>query len=207
MARSRIEVHAEVIEEQRKRLEAAMTVSPEMNKRLREDIFQEMKAARDRIVSHIKFKNGDPRHTAHAVKRYVARKYLGGVISIASGGKGGAPNDYEPPRKVYPGPGGKRGGNRMIRSKRTDDIMHTGDRDFILRFVNAGTHPRYAAGRNLTGKSNRRALYRMQEEGDWYRGSIAPRGFFKQYGQLSLDLAVKNISEAIDDAFNRLFKG
>ena len=37
-------------------------------------------------------------------------------------------------------------------------------------------------GRNMSGKSNRRALYKLQDEGDYYRGSIAPRNFFSQAG-------------------------
>lgn len=203
MPRTQIEIHAEVLEQQRQRLERAMTVCPEMQKRLREEIFQEMKAARDRVVSQIHFKNGDPRGTAHSVKRYVARKYLGGVMSIVSGSKTGKENDYEPPRKLRPG---QRGGNRIVRSMRTHSIMHTADRDFILRWVNAGTAPRYIGDRNVTGNNhNRSGFFRLQEQGDGFRGSIAPRNFFSRYGKPALQKAVTNISRAIDDAYNELF--
>ena len=201
-----VEIHAEVIEEQRRMLEAAMTVSPNLNKMLREAIFREMKRARDGIVSQIKFNNGDPRSTAHSVKRYVARKYLGGVISIASGARTGRTNNYEPPRKVYPGMKGHRGGTRMPRSQRTNDIMHTADRDFILRFVNAGTIPRYSGGGRIELRgSSRSNFFKMQESGEGYRGAIAPRNFFERYGRAKLEIAVQNISKAIDDAYKTLF--
>ena len=181
-----------------------MAVNSDFGKRLRELIFQELKASREQIVRDIKFDNGDPRGTRASVKRYIAGKYLGGVVSILDGKKSGATNNYEAPRKVQPG---KRGGNRMIRSKRTHDILHYGpqDRGFILRFVNSGTAPRYAAGRNVSGNGNRRAFFRMQEDGDWYRGSIAPRNFFATLGRPAMERAVRNLGQMVDEEFNKLF--
>jgi hypothetical protein len=173
---------------------------------LRESIFQELKAARNRIVGNIKFANGDPRGTASSVKRYVAAKYLGGVISITDGRKTGGRISYSAPRKVYPGMGGKRGGNRMPRSQRTEDILTTADRGFILRFVNSGTNPRYANGRNRSGRNNLSALYRLQEEGDYYRGSIAPRNFFGSLGQPELERAAANLGRIIDEEFEKVFR-
>jgi len=193
------------LENQRKALSACMAVGGEMEKRLRDAIFRELKAARDSIVESIHFDNGDPRGTRHAVKRYVAGKYLGGVVSILDGKASGGSNSYEPPRKLRQG---QRGGNRMIRSIRTHDIMHYGpqDRGFILRFVNSGTFPRYAAGRNVSGRSYRRNLYRLQEEGEWYRGSIAPRNFFATLGQPALSMAVERLGKIVDDEFEKLLK-
>ena len=127
-------------------LKAASTVDGELGKRLRESIFQELKAARNRIVSNIHFANGDPRETAKSVKRYTAHKYLGGIVSIAQNEKTGRRNSYTASRKVFPGMKGHRGGNRVPRSQRTEDILTTADRGFILRFVNSGTIPRYSGG-------------------------------------------------------------
>lgn len=187
-------------------LQALSTVDGELGKRLRESIFQELKAARNRIVGNIKFANGDPRGTASSVKRYVAAKYLGGVISITDGRKTGGRISYSAPRKVYPGMGGQRGGNRMPRSQRTEDILTTADRGFILRFVNSGTNPRYANGRNRSGRNNLSSLYRLQEEGDYYRGSIAPRNFFGSLGQPELERAAANLGRIIDEEFEKVFR-
>lgn len=201
------EINSQLLERQQRALKACMTVDSEMNKRLRELIFQELKAARNTIVNSIKFKT-DPRGTAHAVRRYTATKYLGGVVSILPTKRkaAGARNNYEPPRKVYPGMKGHRGGNRRLRSQRTEDIMHYSpmERDFILYYVDKGTYPRYANGRNMSGKNNRRALYKLQDEGDYYRGSIAPRNFFSQAGPPAMQQAVSNLGKMVDEEFEKL---
>jgi hypothetical protein len=184
-------------------LQSVATMDGKLGERLREYIAAELKTARDQIVSDIKFANGDPRGTAHAVKRYVARKYIGGVLSILNGKRSGGVSGYEAPRKVYPGPGGQRGGNRMLRSQRTQDIMsYAGvDRGLVLRFVNSGTKPRYSNGRN-----DRKSFAQLQNEGTYYRGSIAPRNFFDAAGAREMQSAVKRLEKVIDEEFERLFK-
>lgn len=208
MARTKVEINAQLAENQQQVLRALSTTNPETNKMLREAIFQELKAARNAIVSSIKFKE-DPRGTAHAVRRYVAKKYLGGVVSILPTKHSPGPkNSYEPPRKVYPGMKGQRGGNRMIRSKRTDDIMHYGpmDRDFILYYVDKGTNPRYANGRNgkWSKRGGNRTFERLQEEGDYHRGHIAPRNFFNQSGPKAMQQAVDNLGRIIDEEWQKI---
>jgi hypothetical protein len=198
-----LEVDTQMLENQRLALQACMTVDSELAKRLRECIFQELKAARNTISQGIKFANGDPRGTRGAVKRYVAGKYLGGVVSILDGKKSGSKNSYEAPRKLRPG---QRGGNRMLRSQRTDDMLHYGpdERGFVLRFINSGTNPRYANGRNVSGR-NMRNFFKLQEEGDYYRGSIAARNFMDRLGSPAMQKAVDNLSKMIDEEFNKLF--
>ena len=200
-----LEINQQYFQNQQHVLKALSAVDGEFYKRLREMIFLELKAARNKIVEDISFKNGDPRGTRYAVKRYVAGKYLGGVVSILDGRKAGSRNNYEAPRKLRPR---QRGGNRMPRSQRTDDMLHYGpqDRSMILRWVNSGTAPRYAAGRNVSGRGNRREFFRMQEEGDWYRGSIAPRNFFARIGQPEMEKAVDRLGKMVDEAFDKLFK-
>lgn len=184
-----------------------MTVSSEMNKRLREFIFQELKRVRNDIAAGIKFENGDPRGTRGAVKRYIAKKYLGGVVSIMDGKASGSQNSYEAPRKLRPG---QRGGNRMLRSKRTDEMLHYGpdQRSFILRFLNSGTHPRYANGRNgkWSKNGNNRTFFKLQEQGDYYRGNIAPRNFMGKLGEPAMQQALTNLSKMVDEEFDKLFK-
>lgn len=179
-------------------------VNTELSARIRDIVADELKAARDRVRGDINFKNGDPRDAAKSVKRVVYKKILGGNINILDRKSEGAPNSYEPQRKLRPG---QRGGNRMIRSQRTHDIMHSSNRGFILRFVNSGTNPRYANGRNVTGSNkNMRNFYRLHEQGDWYRGSIAPHPFFKNTAGPELDHALRNLVSLIDQEFDKLFK-
>lgn len=208
--RTRVEIDTHVLENQQQVIRALSTTNPEMKKMLHEAIFQELKTSRESIVNSIKFDNGDPRKTAHAVKRYTAKKYLGGVISILpTRHTAGSRNNYEPPRKVYPGMKGYKGGNRRLRSQRTDEIMHYGpmDRDFILYYVDKGTNPRYANGRNgKWTRSGNRTFGKLQAQGDYYRGSIAPRNFFGRIGKQQMERAVKNLSEIIDEEFQKLFK-
>ena len=203
-----IEINNELLTNQLRVLQAASVVDSELGKRLREVIAAEMKAARNRIVSSIKFKNGDPRGAAHSVRRVIYKKILGGNINILNRRTAGAPSNYEAPRKVYPGMKGQRGGNHMLRSQRTQDILHYGplDRGFILRMVNSGTNPRYANGRNVTGGNrNMSNFFKLQEQGDYYRGSIAARNFFGPNGSREIDKALTNLSTIIEQEFNKLF--
>lgn len=202
-----IDINEQIFENQMHALQACLTVDSEMNKRLRECIFQELKRVRNDISNGMKFANGDPRGTRRAVKRYIASKYLGGVVSIMDGKASGNRNSYEAPRKLRQG---QRGGNRMLRSQRTDDILHYGpdERGFILRFINSGTHPRYANGRNgkWDKRGNNSTFFKLQEQGDYYRGNIAPRNFMNTLGKPSMQRAVENLSKMVDDEFDKLFK-
>lgn len=202
-----IEIDNQTLENQKLALQACMTVDSELGKRFRELIFQELKRVRNDIAGGLKFANGDPRGTRGAVKRYIASKYLGGVVSILDGKRTGSRNSYEAPRKLRPG---QRGGNRMIRSNRTDDILHYGpdERNFILRFINSGTHPRYANGRNgkWDKRGNNSTFFKLQEQGDYYRGSIAPRNFMNTLGKPSMQKALENLSKMVDEEFDKLFK-
>ena len=202
-----IDINDQVLENQMHALQACMTVDSEMGKRMRELIFQELKRVRNDIAGGLKFANGDPRGTRGAVKRYIASKYLGGVVSILDGKASGSKNSYEAPRKLRPG---QRGGNRMIRSQRTDDILHYGpdERSFILRFINSGTRPRYANGRNgkWDKRGNNSTFFKLQEQGDYYRGNIAPRNFMSRLGNPSMQRAIQNLSKMVDEEFEKLFK-
>ncbi len=202
-----IEIDNQTLENQKLALQACMTVDSELGKRFRELIFQELKRVRNDIAGGLKFANGDPRGTRGAVKRYIASKYLGGVVSILDGKRTGSRNSYEAPRKLRPG---QRGGNRMLRSQRTDDILHYGpdQRSFVLRFINSGTNPRYANGRNgkWDKRGNNSTFFKLQEQGDYYRGSIAPRNFMSTLGNPSMQRAIKNLSKMVDEEFDKLFK-
>ena len=182
-------------------LQAASVVDGELGKRLRESIFKELKATRNRIVGDIHFNNGDPRGTAKSVKRYVASKYLGGTVSIASyntkasGGK----NSYEAPRKLRPG---QRGGNRRQRSDTTQRYLSYApqDRAFILNWVNAGT------GTRVSGFGRMKKLDLSKTGGRGNRGAIAARNFFGTSGAQEVQKALENLSKIIDEEFEKVFK-
>ena len=200
------EVDYQLLENQRQVLQAAALTNSALAERLRQIVAAELKAARDSIVSSLRFKNGDPRGTAHSIRRSVYQKLLGGNISILDGRGGGGGNTYEAPRTLR---AGQRGGNRRLRSQRTQDILSYGprDRQFILRFVNSGTHPRYANGRNgkWNKKGDNRTFFKLQSEGTGYRGSIAPRNFFASAGERAMQQAVQNLGQMIEQEFNKLF--
>jgi len=190
-------------------LQAAASMNGELGDRLRKAIADEMKAARNRVVGDIKFDNGDPRGAAQSIRRIAYKKILGGNINILNGGKSGSRSNYEAPRKVYPGMNGQRGGNRMPRSQRTDDMLHYGptQRGFILRVVNSGTIPRYSGGGRIELRgSSKRNFFKMQEEGNGYRGSIAPRNFFGIRGEIEMEKALSNLQQIIEEEFNKLFE-
>ena len=201
------EANEAVILESHKVLEAALSTNPKTQAVLRKTIRKYIMEARQQVINNIKFNNGDPRQSRQAVRTAVYKKVLGANLNILNGRQARHGSSYEPPRKVYPGMKGHRGGNRRIRSQRTQDMMTLDpkDRGFILRFVNSGTNPRYANGRNVTGnKRNLRNFFALQEEGDYYRGSIAPRNFFKNTGNRALAQMADNLSTAIEEELTKI---
>jgi len=205
--KTRVEINQQLLDNQRDALRACMTVDGEMGKRLREAIFEELKRARNSIMESIRFDNGDPRGTAHAVKRYVASKYLGGVVSIANykTKASGMKSIYEPPRTLQPG---QRGGNRMIRSERTQTMLSYGpqDRGFILNWLNSGTRIRYSGyGRNgKTASAYDKFVERNGGKG--FRNQIAPMNFFRRLGEPALEKAMEKLSKIVDEEFSKLIK-
>ena len=199
--KTEVEINQQLLDNQRDALRACMTVDSEMGKRLREAIFQQLKAARNDIVESIRFDNGDPRGTAHAVKRYIASKYLGGVVSIASykAKASGAKSTYEAPRTLRPG---QRGGNRMTRSDRTAQILSYGpqDRMFILNWVDQGT------GERVSGFGRMKRLDLSKTNGMGRRGQMAPRNFFRTLGEPALETAIKNLGQMVEEEFEKLVK-
>ena len=201
------EANDSVIMESHKVLEAAISTNPKTQAVLRKTIRKYIMEARQQVINNIKFNNGDPRQSRQAVRTAVYKKVLGANLNILNGRQARHGSSYEPPRKVYPGMKGHRGGNRRIRSQRTQDMMTLDpkDRGFVLRFVNSGTNPRYANGRNVTGNNrNLRNFFALQEEGDYYRGSIAPRNFFKNTGNRALAQMADNLSTAIEEELTKI---
>lgn len=190
------------IEDQRT-LEAAMSTDPKMQKMLREFVRQSILEARRAVAMNIKFANGDPRNTRQAINMSVYRKVLGGNINILnSRKKGGGKNSYQAPK---PPKRFGRGGNRMARSPRTQQILDYPpfDREFILRFVDSGTKQRFVGFRNERRANRSRYLDTRQR---WAagggktgnRGAIASRGFFSRYGDNAMRMAAEKLAQLIE---------
>ena len=180
-----LEVNDAVILEQQKVLEAALSTNPKTQKALQKLIRQALMDVRPELVSAASGAMGsDPRGAAQGIRTSVYKKILGGNVNILNmKRKAGAPTSYEPPRKLKPH---QRGGNRLLRGKRTDTVMHYGphDRQFILRFINSGTSDRMAGTRGGRLSGN--------------RGNIAARNFFGSAGSSVLTKAADNLATLID---------
>ena len=69
-------------------------------------------------------------------------------------------------------------------------------------------NPRYANGRNgkWNKSGNNSTFFKLQEQGDYYRGSIASRNFMSRLGNPSMQRAIQNLSKMVDEEFDKLFK-
>ena len=156
-----------------------------MEKRITKIIREAIKAARSMVTQDAKGAVGnDPRHAYKAVRSMVYKRILGGNISILQKRKAGSgKSGYEPPRALRPG---QRGGNRVPRSARTQQMMdyEGSDRGFILRFLNSGSGQRTAGTRNGRLHGN--------------RGSIAARNWIPSSGQRAMNAAAQYIIDEID---------
>lgn len=164
---------------QRQELEKLMMSNPATEKRVQGLIRKVLLEARKQISNQAKTDiHSDPRNAYKAVKTAVYKRILGGSVSILNKRRAGATSLYEPPRKLQQG---QRGGNRRLRSQRTEQLMsyQGADRGFILRFLNAGTdtrQTRYGA-----------------------RGRIAPRNFFANSSQTAMMKAAEQLGTLIDE--------
>lgn len=181
----KFEYNDSVVLRQQKVLEAALSTNPKTQKALQKLINKALTEVRPQVVASIRGKlNEDPREAARSVRRITYKKILGGDLNIKDKKrKAGQPNSYEPTRKLQPH---QRGGNRVPRSQRTNQVMHYGpsDRGWILRIVNSGTTERMAGTRNGRLSGN--------------RGSIAARDFFRGAAEPALMRAVDNLAAMID---------
>ena len=173
------------LDELSKKLDRLQAKDSQMEERITKIIREAIKAARSMVTQDAKGAVGnDPRHAYKAVRSMVYKRILGGNISILQKRKAGSgKSGYEPPRTLRPG---QRGGNRVPRSARTQQMMdyEGSDRGFILRFLNSGTGQRTAGTRNGRLHGN--------------RGSIAARNWFPSSGQRAMNAATQYIIDEID---------
>ena len=175
---------------QKQELESLLMSNPEMEKKVRGLIRQVLLAARRTISGDANgMMKNDPRQAYKAVKSAVYRRILGGNVSILNKRKAGK-RGHVPPvvhqlETRVNSKGNHRGGNRMPRSRRTEDLLtyQGADRGFILRFLNAGTSDRESRIGN--------------------RGSISARNFFGNSSQKAMEQAAAQLDTLIEDLIKK----
>ena len=178
---------------QREELERLLMSNPAMEKKVQGLIRRVLMTARRQVSGDIKGDiKSDPRQAYKAVKSAVYRRILGGNISILSkkhaGKRGPVPPIVHQLETRTNSKGNHRGGNRMPRSRRTEDLLtyQGADRGFILRFMNAGTD--------------------VRESSVGHRGSIAPRNFFASSSQKAMEKAAEQLDTLIEDLIKKELK-
>lgn len=137
----------------------------------------------------------DPRASRYGVSRDKVRSKKGliwGQIKIFQPKTAGSmKSTYKQPRKLDQNPH-QRGGNRVPRSARTQQVLDYGPRDrgFILRFLEGGTGQRTAGTRNGRLGGN--------------RGSISPRHYFSRSVNSHVDTVMEHLAQRIDQRIEEL---
>ena len=178
---------------QREELEHLLMSNPEMEKKVQGLIRKVLLQARKTISVDIgtKMKN-DPRQAYKAVKSAVYRRILGGNVSLLNkrraGSRGPVPPVIHKLETKTNSKGNHRGGNRMPRSRRTEDLLtyQGADRGFILRFLNAGTSER----ETRFGK----------------RGHLTARQWFGRSSAFQMDGAANKVAEEIERMLQQEFQ-
>ena len=178
---------------QKQELESLLMSNPAMEKKVQGLIRKVLLVARKEISTAAsgKIKN-DPRQAYKAVKTAVYRRILGGNVSILNkrkaGKRGPVPPVIHQLETRVNSKGNHRGGNRMPRSRRTEDLLtyQGADRGFILRFLNAGTDSRESRIGN--------------------RGSIAARSFFATSSQRAMEQAASQLELLIEELIKKEIK-
>lgn len=192
-----VEVQAEVNEQKaqqiQKTLASLLVSNPETRNRLKKLIRNEIKnVAKNLRIDVRQVMQEDPRKAYRAIKSTVYRRILGANVSILNPRKAGARYMLVRDRKLDQNPN-QRGGNRVTRSERTNqvDSYFGRDRAFILRFLNSGTSDRMAGSRGGRLSGN--------------RGSIAARNWFDRMALRQMDAAADNLGKLIEDEMAAVF--
>lgn len=165
-----------------------LLISGEMEKKVQGIVRKVLSKVRGRVASGIRPAIGrDPRQAYRAVKHSVYKRILGGSVSILQRKSGRSVQMMQVPKSRHRlesatnSKGNHRGGNRIPRSLRTEQLLsyYGTDRGFVLRFLNNGT-----AERN-NGYGN--------------RGSITPRNFFASTAQKEMEAAMDELAQLINE--------
>ena len=159
-------------------LDRLLLSNPNMEKKVINIIRKVIRQARDEVAQKAEgVPKQDPRKTAHAIRSTVYKAILGGRVDILPSKKAGSPGSYRPPRRLRPG---QVGGNRIPRSRRTEQMLgYQGfDRIFILRWLDGGTATRTTKYGN--------------------RGAISPRPWFNAAAVPAMNRAGDTFAQLVD---------
>jgi hypothetical protein len=173
------------LQEAREALEKVLLSRPDMEDKVKALVRKALQEARREVVAAARGAMGsDPRGTSEAVKMMVYKSVLGGALSILDRkGKSGGGGGYEPARKLR---AGQRGGNRVPRGQRTQEMMSYSGRDraMVLRWLNSGTAGRTAGSRDGRLSGN--------------RGRIEARNFFSQSSMRAIEKAAEKMAKELE---------
>lgn len=164
--------------ENNQHLERLLMENPDMTRKVQAIVRKVIKKARASVQnSAASVLTNDPREAAKGVQYAVYKALLGGQVNIISPRSASGSAVYSKPRKLQPG---QRGGNRMLRSERTEQLdSYTGAaRNFILRWIDTGTAPRTSRYGN--------------------RGAIQPRRWFNSASTAAMQTASTEFEQMID---------
>lgn len=177
---------AQVTIENNVKLERLLASNPEMEKKVQKIMRKVLTVAQKSV--QLTAMPLSSKEAYLGVRKAVYKKVLGGNINIISGGKSAGKRAPIPPesarKKTH-----DRGGNRIPRSKRTEDLLsYAGpDRSFILRFMNDGTTTRTSRYGN--------------------RGAIAARNWFGPAATQALEQSAQMFDELITKLVEQEFNG
>lgn len=175
------------------RLNNLHTKNQRMEKDLRKIIRYVLKNARKAVSSAAKSNlPSDPRKAYQAVRHSVYKRIFGGQVNILARKKNNGKMFIGGPESRIKQ--GQRGGNRMRRSARTNqvDSYYGSDRGFILRFLNAGTTSRLAGTRSKTMKPAN-------------RGRIKARNWFGTSASTAIEKAADDLDTLITRAIDEIW--
>lgn len=170
------------------KLDNLLTSNPAMEKKVRALLAKVIKEAQAAVMQSAK--QYSSKDAYQAVRKAVYKKVLGGNINIlqsrrAAGKRAPVPPVVHKLETETNSKGNHRGGNRMPRSRRTEDLLsYAGaDRGFILRFINSGTAPR--------------------NNGTRPTGNISARNWFSGLAQMQLERAAEKFDSLLDDLIQK----
>lgn len=177
-----VELNERLVEQQARAFAALMFRDADTRERIRKIIREELKDTAKRLKEDAQYAlENDPRKAYLGVKSSVYRKILGGNVGILNPRRAGAAHPYVKHRKLDETRGYQRGGNRLPRSARTEqvDSYYGKDRAFILRFISSGTKQRTTRFGN--------------------RGSITANHWFQDMAPHEIELAAENLAVVVNE--------
>lgn len=168
-------------------LERLLISNPEMEKKVRKILSKVVREAAKQVsLSASAAIPNDPRKAANAVRSTTYQMLLGGNVNLYNSRKAGKGQPYYPIRRLRDG---QRGGNRIPRSRRTEQMMsYVGaDRAFILRWLESGTATRSSRYGN--------------------RGAIAARNWFGPASDRAMNAAVEQFNTLLEELITKEMNG